>query len=97
MKEISSVKKVEGISVVVFTGVNCPACKALEKSISAIKKDYADKVSFYAISVDDYPEEAAMYSVMSLPTTLVVKNGRIMSELIGNISVSKILNDVKEV
>jgi len=89
-------RNVEGIGVLVLTGVDCPACRALEKSISVIEKDCVGKVSFYAISVNDCPEEAAMYNVMSLPTTLVVNNGHIMSELIGNISVSKILNDAEE-
>jgi len=61
----------------------CGPCKAIAPAIDELAKDYSGKVEFAKINVDESPFIASKYSVMSIPTIIIFKNGQPDQHVIG--------------
>lgn len=55
----------------------------MEPVFAELKKELNGKVEFIEINVDETPDEAAKYGVMSIPTYLVLKDGKEVGRRIG--------------
>ena len=60
----------------------CGPCKMVGPVLEEISKDYAD-IKFVKVNVDDNPEIAQQYGIMSIPTLLIMKNGEVLEEKTG--------------
>jgi thioredoxin 1 len=61
----------------------CGPCKMIAPVIDELARDYAGKVVFGKLNVDENPQTAARFSVMSIPTLLIIKNGEEVDRIIG--------------
>ncbi len=61
----------------------CGPCKIVGPTIEQLATDYAGKVKVGKLNVDDNPETASKYGVMSIPTVFVFKNGQPVKTLVG--------------
>jgi len=61
----------------------CGPCKAIGPSIDELSKEYDGKVGFVKLNVDEAPFIASKYSIMSIPTIIVFKNGQPDQHVIG--------------
>lgn len=61
----------------------CGPCRMLSPVISEIAEEYGDKVKVCKVNVDDEGELAASFNVMSIPTLVVVKDGKVTNSSIG--------------
>ena len=61
----------------------CGPCRMLSPVISEIAEEYGDKVKVCKVNVDDEGELAASFNVMSIPTLVVVKDGKVTNSAIG--------------
>ena len=61
----------------------CGPCRMLSPVISEIAKEYGDKIKVCKVNVDDEGELAASFNVMSIPTLVVVKDGKVTNSAIG--------------
>jgi len=61
----------------------CGPCKIVSPTIEALAKDYEGKVKVGKLNVDDNPETASKYGVMSIPTVFVFKGGQPVKTLVG--------------
>jgi thioredoxin 1 len=68
----------------------CGPCKALGPTIDEVATQFAGKVKVVKINIDDNPELATRYSVMSIPTLLVFNNGDVAEQLVGLVPKAKI-------
>ncbi|MNR41477.1 Thioredoxin [compost metagenome] len=48
-----------------------------------LSAELGDTAKIVKINVDDNPESAAKYNVMSIPTLLVFKDGQVVDQLVG--------------
>ena len=55
----------------------CGPCRAVAPIIDQVAEETVERVKVGKVNVDDEPELAARYGVMSIPTLLVVKDGLI--------------------
>lgn len=62
------------IEVIKFSAPWCGTCKRLSPAIEAIKEDFPT-VIFKEVNVDNEPDVAAEYGVMSLPTVVFKVDG----------------------
>ena len=51
--------------------------------IDELAKDYAGKVVFGKLNVDENPKTAMRFDIMSIPTLLIIKNGKEVDRIIG--------------
>lgn len=61
----------------------CGPCKMIEPIVEALAGEYEGKVSVMRLNVDDSPNIARQYGVMSIPTLMVFKDGQPVSNIIG--------------
>ncbi len=66
-----------------FWAVWCGPCRAIAPAVDAVAQEYAGKAKVFKLNVDDSPEIAARYGVMSIPTLMIFKGGQKVGELVG--------------
>ena len=70
-------------AIVDFSATWCGPCKMLAPVIDGLAPEYAGKVAFYNIDVDDDQELAIKLGIASVPTVLFLKNGKVTGTSIG--------------
>lgn len=70
----------------------CGPCRMIAPTIEEISKDAPPNVLVGKVNVDEQPELASQFGVMSIPTILVLKNGKVTSQAVGVRPKSAILN-----
>ncbi len=68
----------------------CGPCKALGPSIDQLAEEMQGKAKIGKLNIDDNPDLAARFSVMSIPTLLLFVNGEIAEQLVGLVNKAKI-------
>lgn len=74
-----------------FWAVWCGPCKVMAPVIEELEKELSGKVEIIKINVDEKPDEAAKYGVMSIPTYIVLKDGNEVGRKIGVTSKEELL------
>lgn len=72
----------KGVVFVDFYAEWCSPCKMTEPIIHELSNEMKN-VKFVQVNVDDNPELASQYSVFSIPTFVVFKNGQTLSQFVG--------------
>jgi thioredoxin 1 len=61
----------------------CGPCKMIGPIVEKLSNDMADKVRIGKLNVDDNPATAQEYGVMSIPTLLLFKGGKVVGTTMG--------------
>ncbi len=78
----SEVMKSEKPVLLDFWASWCGPCRMVSPVIDGIANDRQD-IKVGKINVDEQSELAAMFRVSSIPTMMVVKNGRVVNQAVG--------------
>lgn len=73
----------------------CGPCRALSPVIEEISNDYEGSVKVGKVNVDENPETTMKFSIRSIPTLIVFKNGEVAEQIVGAVpksEIEKILN-----
>jgi thioredoxin 1 len=77
-----------------FYAAWCAPCKMLAPTIEKISENNPD-VNVYKVNVDEQGQLAQKYGVMSIPTLISFKNGKIHKQAMGFMPESKVLDLLK--
>lgn len=61
----------------------CGPCRMLSPTIETMAKDYKGKVVFGKVNTDDNFRVSTKYRIMSIPTLLFFKDGKLVDQMIG--------------
>ncbi len=61
----------------------CAPCHLVAPIIEELAQDYAGKILFGKLNVDENRAVATQYQIMGIPTLLVFKNGKIADRIVG--------------
>jgi thioredoxin 1 len=61
----------------------CPPCRLLAPTFERLAATYGDEISFAKVNVDELPEVAGQYGIRSIPTLLLLREGKVVEELVG--------------
>jgi len=61
----------------------CAPCRMVTPVIEEMARDYAGKILFGKLNVDENRKVATQYQIMSIPTLLVFKNGKLIDRIVG--------------
>lgn len=61
----------------------CGPCRMVAPVLEEMAQDYQDRLKVVKVNVDENPDTASRYSVMSIPTMILFKNGEVLETLVG--------------
>ena len=69
--------------VVDFWAPWCGPCKMVAPVMEELDTQYNGKVKFVKIDVDENPVTASTYRILSIPTVMVFKEGKVVETIVG--------------
>lgn len=66
-----------------FFATWCGPCRMLAPVLESVSQSYEGKVKFVKIDVDEAGDIARDYSIMSIPTLIIFKNGEEIGKTVG--------------
>lgn len=83
--------------VIDFWAPWCGPCRVMLPIMEELDAQYAGKVKFVKVNVDEHNEHASQFGVMSIPTFLIFKNGAPAKTLVGTKSKADFQKEVDAV
>jgi thioredoxin 1 len=74
----------------------CGPCKMIAPTLAEIAAEQRGKLVIGKLNVDDNPDTARRFDVMSIPTLLVFKDGQQVKRLVGAKGKGQLLQDLAE-
>ncbi len=74
----------------------CGPCKMIAPTLAEIATEQRGKLTIGKLNVDDNPDTARRFDVMSIPTLLVFKDGKQVKRLVGAKGKGQLLQDLAE-
>ena len=73
----------EKLVIVDFWATWCGPCRMLSPLLDEVEEEMADKVTVVKVNVDDADEIAYRYRIMSIPTLIFFKDGKMVDRTVG--------------
>ena len=69
----------------------CGPCRMMHPVLDQVAEERSD-VKVCKVNIDEQPELASMFQVVSIPTLMVMKNGRVVTQSVGARPKNQVLN-----
>lgn len=66
-----------------FWAAWCSPCKMIAPFVEELAKEYTGKIKVGKLDVDTNPKTATQYGIMSIPTLIFFKNGKVADHVVG--------------
>ncbi len=66
-----------------FWATWCGPCRMIAPVVEQLASEYEGRAKVGKLDVDENPDIARQYGVMSIPTLAVIKNGQVVSKVVG--------------
>tara|TARA_B100000287_G_scaffold383309_1_gene388984 strand:+ start:392 stop:703 length:312 start_codon:yes stop_codon:yes gene_type:complete len=82
-KTLENTLKENKVVLVDFWAEWCGPCRMLGPTIEELEKDFKEKAVIGKLNVTDNPHSSSKYSVRSIPTVIIYKDGKEVERLVG--------------
>ena len=73
----------------------CGPCRALAPVIDQISQEMADRLAVYKCNVDEEPELATQFKIVSIPTLILFKDGKPVHTVVGNMPKPALVSELE--
>lgn len=92
----SEVLKSDKPVLVDFWAVWCGPCRQIAPSVEELAQTYKGQVKVGKLNVDENEKVAQTYKILSIPTLLFFKGGKIAGQIVGAVPKSKMEAELKQ-
>jgi thioredoxin 1 len=75
----------------------CGPCRMMEPVLEEIAAEYSGRLVVAKLNVDESPKTATEYDILSIPTLMVFKGGKVVNTLVGAMPKKKIVEELASV
>jgi thioredoxin 2 len=68
----------------------CAPCRAIAPVLEQLAKEFAGRLKVVKVNVDENPATAQRFQAFSIPTLVVIKNGRVVDRIVGALPKSEL-------
>lgn len=79
-----------------FWATWCGPCKMITPIVEELAKEYHGKMKIGKVNVDDNPKTATSYGIMSIPTLIFFKDGKVMDQAVGALNKAQLKKKIEE-
>ncbi|MCL2332187.1 MAG: thioredoxin [Actinomycetia bacterium] len=91
----TDVEQSAGTVVVDFWAPWCGPCRGMEPILKKIADEHSE-LTIAQVNVDENPQTAMKFDVMSIPTYVVFKDGKVAKRFVGGMPEAKFLSEVEQ-
>lgn len=66
-----------------FWATWCGPCKMMAPVLEEVSEEYEDKLIVGKLDVDENPQTAQQFGIMSIPTLVLFQNGQVVKQIVG--------------
>jgi thioredoxin 1 len=92
----ADVLQAEGPVLVDFWAEWCGPCKQVAPVLEEIAGEYAGKITIAKVNIDENPQIARDYQIMSIPTMSVYSGGQVVKSIVGARPKAAILRELSD-
>lgn len=74
----------------------CGPCRAIAPIVEELAAEYAGKFKIGKLDVDQNPKSATAYAVMSIPTLIFFKKGKVIEQIAGAVNKAALKRKIEE-
>jgi thioredoxin 1 len=74
----------------------CGPCRQIAPSLEAIAAEHGEKIEIVKLNIDENPNTAAKYGVMSIPTLNVYQGGEVAKTIVGAKPKAALVRDLED-
>ena len=90
----AQVLEAEGAVLVDFWAPWCGPCRIVAPHLEELNGE-RDDLTVVKLNVDDNPQTAAQYNVMSIPTLLLFKHGQVAHQIVGALPKNRLVQELE--
>ncbi|PIQ88321.1 MAG: thioredoxin [Candidatus Omnitrophica bacterium CG11_big_fil_rev_8_21_14_0_20_42_13] len=69
-----------------FSASWCGPCKAIAPIVEELAEEYKGRLKVGKLDIDEGQDTASNYGIMSVPTLVIFKNGKVVNQVVGALS-----------
>ncbi|MGP1413584.1 MAG: thioredoxin [Bacillales bacterium] len=96
-KESDNFEKIveDSVCILDFNATWCGPCRMLHPVFDKVSEEI-ENVKFISVDVDDNPTLSAKFGIRSIPTLIILKNGKIINSSMGYLDEDALTNFIKK-
>lgn len=72
----------------------CGPCRALGPTVEEVGNEMADRLAVYKCNVDEEPDLATRFRIVSIPTLILFKDGKPVHQMVGNMPKAALVSEL---
>jgi len=93
---VSEDQLLEGLVVADFWAPWCGPCKTMNPIFKKVSEEMKETATFLKIDVDSHDALSKKYAIKSIPTILILKDGKVVDKKVGVLSASELKSAVQK-